>query len=99
MQWDFPIYSAKSVRIRMGHLNPDYNDNLSDESRPDSLGDKFVWTYTAQEFPIVQEDLLLSFKLPEPVLCIGGRLQIEVWGDGLFNFNGWYVTSIHFHSS
>ncbi|GKV13050.1 hypothetical protein SLEP1_g24124 [Rubroshorea leprosula] len=54
MQWDFPIYSAKSVRFRMGHLNPHYNDNLMNESCPDSLGDKFVWTYTSQEFPMVQ---------------------------------------------
>ncbi|GLT44937.1 hypothetical protein SLA2020_188100 [Shorea laevis] len=73
--WDFPICSANSVRFRMGH----------------SHGDKFVWTYTSQEFPMVQEDCLQSFKLPEPVLCIGGILQIELWGrvhrcriDGLF---------------
>ncbi|GLT84523.1 hypothetical protein SLE2022_027480 [Rubroshorea leprosula] len=76
----FHIYSAKSVRFRMGHLNPYYNGNLMDESCPDSLGDKFVWTYTSQDFPMVQEDCLQSFKLPEPVLCIGGILQIELWG-------------------
>ncbi|GLT84520.1 hypothetical protein SLE2022_027450 [Rubroshorea leprosula] len=87
--WQWGFYFAKSVRFRMGHLNPYYNDNLMDESCLDSLGDKFVWTYTSQEFSVVPEDLLQSFKLPEPVLCIGGRLQIELRGDGLFNFNGW----------
>ncbi|GLU00603.1 hypothetical protein SLE2022_179560 [Rubroshorea leprosula] len=73
-----PIYSARSVRFRMGH----------------SLGDNYVWTYTSDEFPMVQEAHLQSFMLPEPVLCIGGILQIELrgrvqappppQGDGLF---------------
>ncbi|GLU00598.1 hypothetical protein SLE2022_179520 [Rubroshorea leprosula] len=76
-QLGLPIYSAKSVRFRMGH----------------SLGDDYVWTYTSDEFPMVQEDRLQSFMLPE-VLCIGGILQIELrgrvqappppQGDGLF---------------
>ncbi|GKV13051.1 hypothetical protein SLEP1_g24125 [Rubroshorea leprosula] len=69
--WQWGFYFAKSVRFRMGHLNPYYNDSLMDESCLDSLGDKFVWTYTSQEFSVVPEDLLQSFKLPEPVLCIG----------------------------
>ncbi|GLU00604.1 hypothetical protein SLE2022_179570 [Rubroshorea leprosula] len=70
-----PIYSARSVLFRMGH----------------SLCDDFVWTYTSEEFPMDQESNLQSFKLPEPVLCIGGILQIELRGrvqtqrsDGLF---------------
>ncbi|GLT84516.1 hypothetical protein SLE2022_027410 [Rubroshorea leprosula] len=89
-QWGFPIYSAKSVRFRMGHLKT-YIDDLMDESCLNSVGNKFVWTYTSQEFPMAQEDCLQSFKLPEPVLCIGGILQIELQGrvqtqqmDGLF---------------
>ncbi|GKU88266.1 hypothetical protein SLEP1_g2548 [Rubroshorea leprosula] len=73
-----PIYSARSVRFRMGH----------------SLRDDYVWTYTSDEFPMVQEADLQPFTLPEPVLCIGGILQIELrgrvqappppQGDGLF---------------
>ncbi|XP_019413765.1 PREDICTED: F-box protein At4g00755-like [Lupinus angustifolius] len=66
-----PIYSAKSVRFKMGHpitsLDP-------------SADEKFVWTYTSPEFPMAQENRLQKFKLPEPVLCIGGILQIELLG-------------------
>ncbi|XWS77105.1 hypothetical protein CRYUN_Cryun01aG0233800 [Craigia yunnanensis] len=87
-QFGCPIYSAKSVRFRMGHLKSSM-DNLVDEQ--DSGNDKFVWTYTSQEFPMAQENRLQNFKIPEPILCIGGILQIELLGrvqrqemDGLF---------------
>lgn len=54
-----PIYSAKSVRFKMGHLKaslddlagetpPRKRDNLADES------EKYVWTYTSPEFPMAQ---------------------------------------------
>ncbi|CAI8605151.1 unnamed protein product [Vicia faba] len=62
-QMGSPIYSAKSVRFKMGHLKASLDD----------LTDAFVWTYTSPEFPMAQK-----FKLPEPVLCIGGILQIEL---------------------
>ncbi|XWS32241.1 hypothetical protein CRYUN_Cryun23aG0143200 [Craigia yunnanensis] len=52
-QFGYPIYSAKSVRFRMGHLNSSM-DNLVDDSCQDSGNDKFVWTYTSQEFPMAQ---------------------------------------------
>ncbi|KAK2415104.1 F-box protein [Trifolium repens] len=68
-QMGSPIYSAKSVRFKMGHLKASLND-LADEM--------FVWTYTSPEFPMVQENRLQKFRLPEPVLCIGGILQIEL---------------------
>ncbi|KAF8026578.1 hypothetical protein BT93_F3157 [Corymbia citriodora subsp. variegata] len=65
-----PIYSAKSARFRMD--------------------DKFVWTYTSPEFPMAQasaalwscymENRLQEFKFPEPVLCIGGFLLVELLG-------------------
>ncbi|RDX83211.1 F-box protein [Mucuna pruriens] len=66
-----PIYSAKSVRFKMGHPKASL-DALDDEM--------FVWTYTSPEFPMSQENQLQKFKLPEPVLCIGGILQIELLG-------------------
>lgn len=90
-QWGLPIYSAKSVRFRMGHRKTYIDDYMDDECCPDSVGDKYVWTYTSQEFPMAQENCLQNFKLPEPVLCIGEMLQIELRGrvqrqdmDGLF---------------
>ncbi|TKY65516.1 F-box protein [Spatholobus suberectus] len=66
-----PIYSAKSVRFKMGHPKASL-DAVDDEM--------FVWTYTSPEFPMSQENQLQKFKLPEPVLCIGGILQIELLG-------------------
>ncbi|KAL0002561.1 hypothetical protein SO802_016342 [Lithocarpus litseifolius] len=85
-----PIYSAKSVRFRMGHPKS--------HSLP-SANDTFIWTYTSPEFPMAQESCLQKFRLPEPVLCIGGILQIELLGrvqtqetDGLF-----YICISHVH--
>lgn len=70
-QMGAPIYSAKSVRFKMGHPKASL-DAVDDE--------QFVWTYTSPEFPMSQENRLQKFKLPEPVLCIGGILQIELLG-------------------
>ncbi|KAI4328731.1 hypothetical protein L6164_021064 [Bauhinia variegata] len=68
-QLGLPIYSAKLVRFRMGHF----------KASSDASGEQeFVWTYTSPEFAMVQENRLQNFKLPEPVLCIGGILQIEL---------------------
>ncbi|KAL9245328.1 hypothetical protein vseg_018991 [Gypsophila vaccaria] len=95
-QANSPIYSAKSVRFRMGYrLLPDDEDEEVDFSKSHEgtpvADDQFVWTYTSKEFPMVQENSLQNFKLPEPVLCIGGIVQIELLGrvqrqemDGLF---------------
>ncbi|KAF5464181.1 hypothetical protein F2P56_014275 [Juglans regia] len=88
-----PIYSAKAVRFRMGHPKgpTDVGNDLLGDLSPGSADDKFIWTYTSQEFPMAQESRLQKFKLPEPVLCVGGILQIELLGrvqrqemDGLF---------------
>nr|DAD18795.1 TPA_asm: hypothetical protein HUJ06_020258 [Nelumbo nucifera] len=83
-----------AVRFRMGHLKPleagsVHMDRLVKNQRPAS--NNFVWTYVSPEFQMTQENCLQKFKLPEPVLCIGGILQIELLGrvqkqdtDGLF---------------
>ncbi|VFQ75722.1 unnamed protein product [Cuscuta campestris] len=75
-----PIYSAKSVRFRVGH--PKSSTEILSLELPTQLpvDDKFVWTYTSQDFPMSQENCLQVFKLPEPILCIGGFLQIELMG-------------------
>lgn len=70
-QMGSPIYSAQSVRFKMGHQKASL-DSLADEM--------FVWTYTSPEFPMAQENRLQTFQLPEPVLCIGGILQVELLG-------------------
>ncbi|KAI3449161.1 hypothetical protein Pfo_005826 [Paulownia fortunei] len=88
-----PIYSSKSVRFRVGY--PKFPRKIQRDLQHLPLqkpaDKKFVWTYTSPEFPMMQENCLQAFKLPEPVLCIGGYLQIELLGrvqrqatDGLF---------------
>ncbi|XP_011076217.1 F-box protein At4g00755-like isoform X1 [Sesamum indicum] len=94
-QFGFPIYSAKAVRFQMGHPKVplekyrDEVDKFLDEQ--DLSDDKFVWTYHSPEYPMAQENRLQKFKLPEPVLCIGGILKVELLGrvqtqemDGLY---------------
>ncbi|XP_058104788.1 F-box protein At4g00755-like isoform X2 [Magnolia sinica] len=94
-QYGHPIYSAKAVRFRMGHSkspldmkSPIANDSVDDQKSPDN---NYIWTYVSPEFPMVQENCLQTFKLPQPVLCIGGILRIELLGriqkqemDGLY---------------
>ncbi|XP_061339906.1 F-box protein At4g00755-like isoform X2 [Gastrolobium bilobum] len=70
-QMGSPIYSARSVRFKMGHPKAPFD--------PSAEG-VFIWTYTSPEFPMTQENRLQKFRLPEPVLCIGGILQIELLG-------------------
>jgi len=72
-----PIYSASEVRFRLGHPykhSPNYGTNGS------SGLSEYVWTYTSPKFQMKQESTLQSFKLPRPVLCIGGILQVELLG-------------------
>ncbi|KAM3698624.1 hypothetical protein ACJW31_06G201600 [Castanea mollissima] len=50
-----PIYSAKSVRFRMGHPKSpnDLGSHLLGDPLP-SADDTFIWTYTSPEFPMAQ---------------------------------------------
>ncbi|CAN8248202.1 unnamed protein product [Cochlearia groenlandica] len=83
-----PIYSSHYVRFRLGHLN---DDKKGDEAGKIPAETNYVWTYTSQEFPMAQENRLQNFKLPEPVICIGGYMLMEFLGrvqtqrmDGLY---------------
>ncbi|KAA8539884.1 hypothetical protein F0562_026576 [Nyssa sinensis] len=90
----FPIYSAEAVRFRIGRpkFRREVENDIAVESGADQefTDDKFIWTYASPKFPMAQENRLQKFKLPEPVLCIGGILQIELLGrvqrcwDGLY---------------
>uniref|UniRef100_A0A0A9ECC9 F-box protein At4g00755-like n=1 Tax=Arundo donax TaxID=35708 RepID=A0A0A9ECC9_ARUDO len=93
-QYGDPIYSPQHVRFRMGYpkspLSPE--QFVSDENEGQlTADDNYIWTYTSPEFPIVQENILQSFKLLRPVLCIGGVVKVELLGriqkqamDGLY---------------
>ncbi|XP_047072916.1 F-box protein At4g00755-like [Lolium rigidum] len=93
-QYGDPIYSAKCIRFKMGYptspLEPE--TLVCDENEGQLIDDSnYVWTYTSPEFPMLQENVLQSFKLPHPVLCIGGVVKVELLGrvqkqamDGLY---------------
>ncbi|GKD77151.1 F-box protein-like protein isoform X1, partial [Tanacetum coccineum] len=57
-QYGFPIYSAKAVRFRLGHLKPayDFENDIKDESSPALrfISENVVWTYTSPSFPMAQ---------------------------------------------
>jgi len=78
-----PIYSARYVRVRFGcpksPLRPE--DLVSEENEGQlTADDNYIWMYTSSEFPMLQKNVLQSFKLPRPVLCIGGVVKVEFRG-------------------
>ncbi|XP_042519555.1 F-box protein At4g00755-like isoform X2 [Macadamia integrifolia] len=81
-QFGSPIYSAKAVRFRMGYLKKPLeagNDHMDESSAGHRyIEDNFISAYVSPEFPLAQDNSLQKFKLPEPVLCIGGILQVEL---------------------
>ncbi|XP_073001643.1 F-box protein At4g00755 isoform X1 [Typha latifolia] len=82
-QFGDPIYSAKSVRFSMGYfkLTRDSECYVSDENEGQlAVDENYVWTYVSPEFPMSQDNVLQSFKLPRPALCIGGVVKIELLG-------------------
>ncbi|KAH9788082.1 F-box protein [Citrus sinensis] len=63
-QWGLPIYSAKAVRFRMGHPKSPVDVPLGESYK--DYENKFIWTYTSQEFPMAQE--------PDNSVIAGGAL-------------------------
>ncbi|XP_042033175.1 F-box protein At4g00755-like isoform X2 [Salvia splendens] len=87
-QFGFPIYSPMAVRFHMGYSKDPLEIDNEETEYHDEM---FVWTYSSPEFPMAQENLLQKFKLPKPILCIGGILKVELLGrlqtqetDGLY---------------
>uniref|UniRef100_A0ACD5VFZ4 Uncharacterized protein n=1 Tax=Avena sativa TaxID=4498 RepID=A0ACD5VFZ4_AVESA len=91
---DEPIYSAERIRFQMGYpKSPLWSETtIYGENEGQLIADSnYIWTYTSPEFPMLQENVLQSFKLPHPILCIGGVVKIELLGgmvkdafDGLY---------------
>ncbi|XP_039122316.1 F-box protein At4g00755-like [Dioscorea cayenensis subsp. rotundata] len=80
-QYGYPIYSAKSVRFRMGQCRfPQKQRTLPSEHAAGRSADNYIWTYVSPVFQMAQENVLQSFKLPRPVVCVGGVVQIELMG-------------------
>ncbi|KAF8780391.1 hypothetical protein HU200_001504 [Digitaria exilis] len=53
---------------------------LANENQRAVADENYTWMYTSPEFPMMQENVLQTFKLPRPVLCIGGVAKIELLG-------------------
>ncbi|MCO5570912.1 hypothetical protein L7F22_024642 [Adiantum nelumboides] len=60
--------------------------------------DYYIWTYVSPTFPMRQANVLQTFELPKPMLCIGGICQIQLIGrvqtqqsDGLYYIGVNYV--------
>ncbi|KAF5457784.1 hypothetical protein F2P56_021864 [Juglans regia] len=52
-QYDYPIYSSKAVRFRMGYPRRPLEFN-NDKLASHEWGDEIIWTYTSPEFPMAQ---------------------------------------------
>ncbi|CAO2206182.1 unnamed protein product [Urochloa humidicola] len=79
----FPIYSSQYVRFKFGCPKvPLQHKDLVSEVNEGQLtaDDNYIWMYTSSEFPMLQKNVLQSFKLPHPVLCIGGVVKVEFLG-------------------
>lgn len=81
-QPEFPIYSSKAVRFRMGHSKSPLDMRSMDEFMAGQRcnDDNYIWTYVSPIFPMLQENSLQTFKLPKPAICTGGILQVELLG-------------------
>ncbi|XP_074572293.1 F-box protein At4g00755-like [Curcuma longa] len=73
-----PIYSSKFVRFRFGSRSRKAISAYANKSLQLDHSEKYNWTYVSPKFAMIQENVLQSFKLPHPVICIGGILQIEL---------------------
>ncbi|RCV29519.1 hypothetical protein SETIT_6G020100v2 [Setaria italica] len=82
-QRGLPIYSSQYVRFKFGcpKLPLRLEDLVSEENEGQlTADDNYIWMYTSSEFPMLQKNVLQSFKLPRPVLCIGGVVKVEFLG-------------------
>ena len=77
-----PIYSAKSVRFRMGHPKSpnDLGSRLLGDPLP-SADDTFIWTYTSPEFPMAQVCSSTTFCIFFGCVGVGSGLRelLGIW--------------------
>lgn len=94
-----PVYSAKSVRFRMGHPRSITQLEFGNCLQPFQFNvDDYLWTYTSPKFTMTQESCIQVFEFPQPAVCVGGYLLIELFGrtkrqetDGLFYIRLGYI--------
>ncbi|GAU40162.1 hypothetical protein TSUD_292670 [Trifolium subterraneum] len=98
------MFSTKAVRFRVGYRRRGKEiESMFDLDKTLNFRRKFRWTYTSPIFPMSQEDKLQTFKLPKPVLCIGGVLLVELFITGqkekvdnfFYSWIPWYSCDSH----
>ncbi|KAK2421011.1 F-box protein [Trifolium repens] len=92
-----PIYSAEEIRFRIGHPRDliDLETAIAHDMALSNMAGytpHFEWRYTSPYYPMLQENRLQEFKLPEPAWGIGGVLLVELQGraqqQGLYYYIG-----------
>ncbi|GAU40161.1 hypothetical protein TSUD_292660 [Trifolium subterraneum] len=107
------MYSTKAVRFRLGYRRCGKEiASMTDLDKLSPFIRNYGWTYTSI-FPMSHENKSQTFKLPEPVLCIGDVLLVELFVRGqkekvdnfynsLSKWYRWYVSqflsSSHMHT-
>ncbi|XP_078154479.1 F-box protein At4g00755-like isoform X3 [Carex rostrata] len=73
-QYGAPIYSSMFVQFKLGYTKQLIPVSLFKRNQClDLIADEnYVWTYISPQFPMQQENVSQSFKLPRRILCIGG---------------------------
>lgn len=79
-QFGHPIYPSKAVQFRIGYSNIGHTTTDEVLTGQQCTDDEYIWTYVSPEYPMDQVNALQSFKLPRPVICIGGIVRIELLG-------------------
>jgi hypothetical protein len=70
-QHGHPIYSPLTVRVMLGSLSEDADAGGAAE---------YKWQYTSPPFAVAQADALQTLPLPQPVLCVGGVVRLQLCG-------------------
>ncbi|XP_076940884.1 F-box protein At4g00755-like [Bidens hawaiensis] len=97
---DFRSHPSQFVRFRMGHPKSLKELNYDFIEAQECADDKFIWTYTSPIFPIMQENEYQLIRLPKPAVCIGGYMQIELWGRVKNISDGkYYLCYLHFQAT
>ena len=92
-QLGFPIYSPLRVRVLLGALDEDAGGYGGSDAAGHSPG----WRYTSPYFDVRQADELQTLTLPQPALCVGGVVCLQLCGRAQTQESDgrWYVCLVH----
>jgi len=79
-QQGHPIYAPRAVRCHLGRLG-EFAGGFDTPLRvPAEEEEHFVAAYSSPAFPVALANTEQRFALPQPVLCTGGVMQLELLG-------------------